>query len=414
MTDIVDKLEANMSQDYAPSWIPAWSLFPGNIPVFDDTVIYRMLHNPRIRMGLRFKKGPILSETRYEVDCDNAEVKQFLEDELERFMQVGMETALHHLDWGSCACEVVYCQDPLTQRMHFDKLIYLHKTSVVPQVLHNKVVGVNLKMTSGELYTVTSPTIYIGGMKKLWIVHDRDFHPIWGRSDLYGAHTPWEEFDGFGGAREARSIWFRKNAFDGGSLRFPNRQSNVDGRMVHNRLIAQSILDRRRTGGTLALPAEPVDQPQWEYKGPESAEAPTTMMDYIRILKEEELEGMEIPPELLASSEEGTSNNKRVLQQAFYTSLTLIAQECIFAFSEQVLESLVRFNFGMDVPFDIKKIKVQNDQDQMQLQNQMGGLPGEEQVDENGDPIKADNNPFSNGQETTNQSDSSKANPFAK
>lgn len=369
-TSLTEKLQATFSENYAPAWVPAWNLFPGNVPVFDDSTVYRMLSNPRIRMGLRFKKGPILSETRYVLECQVPEVQLYLENIFKQFMQVGMETALHSLEWGCCASEVLYKLDKGTGQMMFDKLVYLHKSSVIPQVLNNVVVGVNLRKTN-EDKVLSSEYQYIGGMKKLWVVHNRDFHPIWGMSDLNGAHVPWEEFDGFGGAREARSIWFRKNAFDGGVIKYPNRTSNIgNGQTQHNRYIAASIMDRKRAGGTLALPAEIPTDPQWDYQPPQGSELPTTMMDYIRILKEEELEGMEIPPELLASSELGSSNNKRVLQQAFYTSLTLIAQEVLFAFCEQVAEPLVRLNFGQDIPFSLKDIKVVDDMSAMQMQNQ--------------------------------------------
>jgi hypothetical protein len=407
------------------------------LPPFGNLFVNRMLLEPKVKMGLRFIKGPIISDTRIQLKCKNPEIEEYINDQLNRFMSRGMETALSSIERGYSGNETVLEKDSM-KRYCFKRLNHLAYNQIEPQVLKGKVVSIRVKPEAvadpGDNdkpnSNVDAPieedksaenVIQLSGVKKFWTVHNRDFNCVFGRSQLIGAHIPYHELCSMGGIREAVNLWFRKNAFDGGIIWAPDGYSKFQGVQVENRVIAQSALDSKRSGGTLVFPSGTDDKgnPIWRYEPPSSGEAPQTLLEWHDKLGDLIWEGMEVPPELSQGAEAGGSNNKRVIQTAFYTLCTSIATNIIHDFNEQILKPLVRVNFKKkfgeeNIGYEIVKVTVINEMDYLNQQNQMGGLEDK----------KANNNPLNNGEQgpdvgkedrtdESNQQDK-KPNPFQK
>lgn len=371
----------------------------GPMPSFGHLLLDRMLIQPEVKMGLRFLLGPIIADTRIEIESINPDVQEYVEDMYGRFMARGMETALNCVRRGFCANETLF-EKTYKGQFAFKELKHIDYRMANPIVKDGKVIGIEVSPEAvicdeGEkqVPNATKKKV-LTGIKKFWTVHQRDMNAIFGRSQLLGSHIPYWELCSTGGIRDVINIWFRKNAYDGGEMYVPDGSSKIDNVMVENRVIAQRILDLKRSGGSLVLPSATDENgnPLWRYNPPSAADAPKTLLDWYRSLKEQIWEGMEVPPELAMGTEAGQSNNKRVIQTAFYTLCTGIATNIIHDFDEQVGQKLVRLNFMKKLPIDqigyrIKKVTVISEMDYLNQQNQQVGLER-----------KANNNPFNNGE----------------
>ena len=78
-------LGSPLTADYMPSGYAGIFLFARNRPPFSLTVIQEMLADPRVIFGLWLLKGPILANSRFYVECENDDVKDFLIKNVTRF-----------------------------------------------------------------------------------------------------------------------------------------------------------------------------------------------------------------------------------------------------------------------------------------------------------------------------------------
>lgn len=379
------------------------------LPPFGNIFIDRMLLEPKVKMGLRFLKGPIIADTRVTVKATHPEVQAWMDAQIKRFMGRGMELALSKIERGFSANETVWEKNG-KGIYNFKRLNHIDYRAVEPILKKGRVVGVQVKPDNlisnqddkqNEEDQIERDRESIGegrplgGVKKLWTVHGRQFNSIYGRSQLLGSHIPYHELCSVGGIRDGINLWFRKNAFDGGILWVPDGNGKLDGILVENRTLGQAILNQKRSGGSIVMPSATDDKgnPLWRYEPPSSAEASATLLEWHDKLGHLIWEGMEVPPELSEGSEAGASNNKRVIQTAFYTLCTSIASNVIHDFNEQCLKPMCRMNFKAligeeNLDYEIEDITVISEMDYLNQQNQMGGMEDK----------KANNNPFSNGE----------------
>jgi hypothetical protein len=382
------------------------------LPPFGHAIIDRMLCEPKVNIGLNYLKGPIISDTQYEVVADHPEIQAFVQDQLEKFMARGMIYALLAIDRGFSANEILY--EKVKGKYSFKELVHIPYQSAQPYVQKGKVVSIEIKpdaminddddmqsqMDRAALITKKpNGKNVVSGRKKFWTVHNRHLNCVWGRSHLFGAHIPYHSLCSNGGVWEGINLWMRKNAFDGGRGYYPEGYSTIGGVKVHNREVFQRAIDLMRTGGSMCLPSAYDERGNrlWEFEPPASAELGATHLQWHDMLGDQIHEGLGVPPDLTKGSDAGGGNNKRVTQTAFYTFGTDIATYMIHDFSDQSIKPNVELNFKGKVPpelmgYEIKKIKLMNAQDSANLQNQMGNL------DENGEEKKENNNPMNNGE----------------
>jgi hypothetical protein len=86
---------------------------------------------------------------------------------------------------------------------------------------------------------------------------------------------------------------------------------------------------------------------EWEYNPPKGAVTPTGLEQYIDLLRDEELEGLCIPPEVVQSAGNdgmGSATGRMVPLMAFIATLTPIGRFIISDFCEQILPILLYYN----------------------------------------------------------------------
>lgn len=335
-----------------------------HFPFFNLYTAKLMLLDPRIRYGLYLLKGPIATYTKffnseesespsihtaivelnyhfpYGVKCNNPDDEKFIIDQLTRFWEVALSKVLTAIEWGYSASEVRFKRKS-DGKVHFDNL-YLQQPMTSQVVTKRKGIIGFVRNKDKSSY------VPIG--KGFWHVHQREKNSYYGESALRGAHVPWHETWSLGGARDIRRTWFFKNAYDGGQMYYPEGSyTDTQGRTIHNEELAVQLLEMKRSGSSLIFPStRGIDgKHEWEYEPPKANMTPEGMQEYINQLRDEELEGLGIPPEIVqgnGGSAIGSATGRMVPLMAFIATLTPIATHIIGDFCEQILPLLLHFN----------------------------------------------------------------------
>jgi hypothetical protein len=428
-----------ITEDYIPGGGVTFPLFlyARNRPIFNFMMVREMLQDPRVIYGLRLIKGPILSSTQFDIQVGGgSDLEGFLFQQITQFWRFSAVKALKAIEWGYSGHEALYREDG--PYIHFDMLKDLDPPDCKAVSRRGEIIGMKIKnikgrndwnshqhklpSTGGGLGT-NDP--YLGIPKAFWHIHDRERHPIYGLSRLYGPHIPWWETWSDGGYRDVRRLWFHKNAFEGGTMYHPpgvTRLSN--GSVVSNKDLARELIEKKRTGGVLTLPNTTIgpngDARAWEYIPPEGNQVPTGLLDYGELLRAETLEGLGVPPEVVESQSSegfGSSSGREIPQMAFFSMLQEIVNWLVYDFNVQILRHLVFINFGPGQSYDIFPLPL------IETVNMGGGdqqpmeepLPEEEpQLDSEGNPITPDSHEEVEEREESSKSNKNKSNSSKK
>jgi hypothetical protein len=362
-----------------------------------------MMRDPHLWYGMELLKGPIITKAKYTVECDDMDVANYVQKQIDKFWMRGVSKALDSLIWGYCGSEVLYEFNKQDQEIDFKDLQYIHPRDVKPVVYRGKIISMEVSNAVDPQHSTSVNSnfgkIYLKAPKFFWCVHDKKYNQWFGRSRLEGAFDTWWEIWQPKGYRGIRHLWYYRHAYDGGILYYPDgsTQDPETQEEIPNALIAQEMLDRKETGSSLALPHKPgAEDRDWEYESPKGNTAPEGLLDYGDVLRDELWEGIGVPPEVAKSEGTGSFAGRRIPQQAFYSYIQEIANDICWDFVEQVVKKLVKLRNGVDVPFNVLPISIMEtlQQEEMGLvTGSMGGSEEEDQpqeFDEEGNPIEAE------------------------
>jgi len=316
--------------------------------------IMEMLTEPRIVLGLRNLKGPIIARSKFVIRCEDETVRTFIDNTLRRFWMVAASRVLKAIEWGFSCSEVTYrLRDGL---VYFDNVRDLFSPDCTALVKDGKVVGAVFKHNRSKKKDRRG---IIAGPRCLWHVHDRDINPYYGRSRLYGALLPWIERNNERGFRDIRRLCFWKFSLTGQGMRYPDGNTPVrgpDGTVISyraNNEIAREILDLARAGSTFAMPGTRDENGNylWEMIPASTLGPPQGLDQYGDDLGSEESEGLGIPPEVINASGTGGYAGRQVPQEGFLSTLQELAQWLTIDFIDQSLENMCMYNFGVDSGF---------------------------------------------------------------
>lgn len=332
--------------DYVPNDGLIFKSYLGStMPIFTPAWIRDMLRDPRVQFGMRLIKGPI-AQAKFTVDTDgNEQLKTFIEKNIERFWRKSVTKVLNCLAWGFSCSEVFYRRNPKDGLNHFYKTKYFHPGDAFPQTIAGRVVGVRISVQNTEYTPMLAMPRFI------WCVNEEETNPILGVSRLYGSFPAFIEKWGLRGQRQQRSLWFAKYAYDGGTIRYPEGGvKEQNGQERPNKEIARELIEKKATGGSLALPAPKqgaaLGESGWSYEPPAIQPPPEGIKMYGDDLNDELLEGMGIPPEIARASGTGAYAGRAVPLEAFYNSLDEIVHYALESFDYYILSRIVRFSFG--------------------------------------------------------------------
>ena len=380
----INYLLGNLRRDQFSTAYPMWSLLPYDsryshqFPFFTLGTIQVMLRDPRINFGLALIKGPICTYTKffseeesekpgiqqlitelhyhfpYGVRCKNKKQEQYIIRQLKRLWETSIFQALECIDWGYAGCEVKYRKND-EYGLELDRLLNIaNQNRFLQCIVHNGgIVGFSSSVSGNKL-------VPLG--KGLWFVHQSNKHPYYGQSQLLGAHIPWHETWMLGGARDVRRTWFFKNAYEGGTFYYPEGSYTDENGVVRpNEELAVRMAELKRTGSSTILPStKGLDgKRSWEYEPPKANITPQGMIEWVELLRDEELEGLGIPPEVISNSGSqgmGAATGRMVPLLAWIATLTPISLSIINAFKDQILDRILLRANGFKDDYEIFSI----------------------------------------------------------
>lgn len=382
-----------------------------NEPLFFRYWIPAMMRDPHMWYGIEMLKGPIISKAKFTIESEDSAVQEYAQRQLNRFLTRGLPVSLKCLIYGYCGLETKYKFNRNQEVMDFDKFHYIHPNDVRPVLEDGELRGMMVRRiqpskrqqsttAQGSQYQerqTPAPSgnsyqngaydfqqgFYLGLPKIFWAVHDKTYHPWYGRSRLEGAFIPWYETWQPQGFRNIRHLWMYKNAFDSGVIKYPEGSTQDEyGNEILNIDLATQMLDRKETGGGFALPSTiSGEEGGWDWIPPEGIPVPDGLFEYGDSLRDEKWEGIGVPPEVAKSEDSGSFAGRRVPQQAFYSFLQEIANEQVFDWDEQCLQFLVRLAFGPEAEYTINPIPILLTLQQEEMGTVTGHMPGDENDD---------------------------------
>lgn len=356
-----DLLGRPYTADYEPFALHTW--FHGDMrrPRFSTRWVARMMADQRVHFGLRMIKGPCLSTARFFVrdpestEEKNSPIKEYLVQNISRFWRHSASKALRAIEWGYSGNECLFRM--INDKVSFDTLKVIHPRDAKLLTLDGEKAGMSVGNVKGR-----RGRVYLGGPKCLWHVQNREEHPWYGMSRLFGAFQPWLEFHEDGGAKDVRRLYYHKYAFSGEVGYYPVGRTPDSGsapgdQTKSNREIMRSMLAKSKTGASIMFPniRNEDGSRKWEIERPVPGPGSAPILEYHQSLKEEILEGMGVPNEVAQAAETGSGySGRKVPQDAFFSMLQEIVDWLIFDFDQQVLRPMVEFNFGVKQhPYEI-------------------------------------------------------------
>jgi hypothetical protein len=357
-------------------------IYGHNFPLWRHSLVVTMQRDPRIQYGLNLLKGPIqafttflpeedaenpmLHETIREqglqfvngVRCKNPEVQKFIISTLNQFWRTGLQEALLAIDWGFSCSQVFYKKNAKGQIL-YDRMGHINPFNIKPWLSpSNELKGVMVRGIPGY------PTGFcLPHYKIMWHIHARHVHHIFGEARLKWAFTPWHETWTLYGARDIRRTWFQRNAYDGGTCRYPvGKSKDASGQLIDHRKQAVEMMTQMRTGGIRIFPNEvgaDGKSQKWDYEPPSANITPQGLMEYPEALRLEILEALGIPPEVIEGGGDsgfGSATGRKVPMMIYYSTLETLVNFLVYDFQRFVLNNLILVNFGKEVEYEIYKV----------------------------------------------------------
>ncbi len=318
-------------------------------------IIEEMLRDPMVKLGLRMLKAPIRKATLI-VKCKSLDVREFVVKNLQRIWRRPLVKIMRSLEYGYSASEVVY--EEKQGKVYVKAICDVHPKDAKVLTVDGDYWGVRVK----NLKNGGQGVVDIPGMYALFHAHGAKWGSWYGETVLSAVQVPWDEKCTKDGALDSRRLWYYKYAFQGPTIRYPVKDYSLsDGSgsviMVSSRDMAREIVENAKNGRTLALPnTKGADmQPEWAVETPLlNGGGMMDFRDYLKDLDREIVRGMEIPDEVLMSDGTGALAGRRVPERAFYASREDCLVEIIDSLCEQILDPLVKANFGEEhADFDI-------------------------------------------------------------
>jgi hypothetical protein len=377
-------------------------------PIFNYFIIDEMVMDPRVMFGLLLLKGPIVANTSFKVKCDDKEVSDFIIEQINRFWNRCINSVLDGIEWGFSSNEMLYEKDA-DGRLKIKGINSFKSRDI--RVVVNKGVRAGILVDNVKQYGYKMDRIYLGGPKHFHYVHWRKHDKHYGRSRLWATLVPWWEMWAKSGYRDIRRLWFGKNAYNGGLVRYPKGKTNVPGRgEIENHVLAMELAAKMMTGAVAVAPSTRTGQMRdnewdWMFEPVKPNSVPSGLLEYGGLLRVEVLESMGIPYEVVESSGNegfGSSSGRSIPLLAYNAILFEIIQDIVIDMRTQILDTLIMINFGRRVSYDVIPSPLQTPEQEMDNPN-IDPNEDDKQGFKNSASNKSEDDALENGEEEENE-----------
>lgn len=335
-------------------------------PPFHRWWVDQMLASPKIQLGLKMIKGPLVTKGQYEVITEDTEVREMVRKLVDRFMLLAAGNVLEAIEWGYSTNELIYDYDPGTKDLNLYDVERYKPTGTTLYVGKNKNVAG---------FRVNDQKIDILRPKSFHFVHNKQHNRFFGLSALYGSFMPWLEEWAIGGLQDIKKLWFAKNCYTSGVLYFPPGKTVREGVEIPNHSLAQEIANKMATGhiitiqldnaGAAAMGEAP--KASWYFEPSNVNNVPGGLLEAIETSKRDQLEGMGVLTEVVGSEGGGfgSSTGRAIPIDMFHTTLQTILNTLIWEINRQYVIPLLQINLKKPIDklpeYDIKAFPIDKD-----------------------------------------------------
>lgn len=342
---------------------------PRDLPPFTFLTIQAMLIDPTIRLGLAMRAAPLCAaEFAYKqgdswkegIQADDPMVAAFVERQLKRVWR-DVDVLLKGQVWGWSAAEVCYRlanvgkSNPIGRPfVEVDRLLARHSNDTRAIECGGEVKAVRfLRVTDKPGGHVDLPF-----PKAVFHTHAPEPGSVYGTSICHGAYSPWADKWLNGGALDVRRLFMHKDAYRGMKIGYPSDTYEINGVTVPARDLAREMVEQTKAGGVITHPSDtdPVTKaPKWTFGESQVSSNPQHILQYPKDLDAEMLRGMECPDDIFTQDADsgGSWAGKLVPMQAFYTGLDIWLGKLLKDIDAQIIQPLVRDNFGDGCYYEI-------------------------------------------------------------
>lgn len=314
----------------------------------------KMKRDPMVLMGLRILEAP-MHGVKLVANANSPQVEAFVEKTVTRVWQRALRKIIKQNEFGHMAGETEYKVERNRYRFHQLHAVAPLDAKPLRDVDSREIVGVRIRSIVGK----AKGEVDLAMPNAFWSANEAEYGQPYGVSRLMGAREPWMEKAGRHGANEIRRLWFVKNAFHSGIIRYPIGTTLLpNGEAIDNQDLARQILQNLETGGILVLPntrsgADGTGDFEWYWEPPAAAKDVANILEYPDKLDELILIGMGIPPEVMEAGVKGSWSGRATTMQMFFSSLDLVATGILDVITRLILKPLVLINFGRKAEFEV-------------------------------------------------------------
>jgi len=337
-------------------------------PAFSLRWAEQMMNDPQVGLGMSINAAPIM-KPKIELS-GNTEIVKFVERTIRDIWLFMIPKVVLGYYTTVSGGEVIYEQDP-DRRTCFKEYRDIHPNDL--RILHSNHVYHGLRVQNGRQTSIKDQSqkdVILLGSKGFLYVHKRSYGSWEGKSDLRPAFKPWLSRADFNGADASARLWFYKNSFGGGTIYHP-KGDYIDprtNRRIPYREIALQMGTALTNGHVLAFESivDPeTKQPSWRYEPPALNGDGKPLLEDVDHLDVRIHRGMGIPDDILSQqSENGSGYAGRTIPMAvFVQGRNQVLRETFFAIKDQIIDPLVKLNYGPMAThkYDVEKIEVDMD-----------------------------------------------------
>lgn len=348
-----------------------------------------MIIDPVVNYALALNKGPI-RRAQVEIVAQDPNLQSWIERQFRRYWDYELRKVLRAVQHGWHGAEIVW-----KEREGYLELDYLrefHPVDVSPMSdggCEVKALKVRRIQSSAE------GAVILPFGKFFWNQHDSEYGNFYGRTQLRHAWPAWyQKWDRFG-CVDSLALWFRKYAFSGWGLYYPDEDLQMDdGTTRSARSHALNILEQMKNGAVAVFPGtfDAEGRRLWELIKQDIPSGTRELFEYPTYLDDNIRLGIGTPPEITDADGTGAFAGRLIPQEGFYTTKDDQIRDLVDRFDRYIVKPGIKFNRDRfnSISYELKPQSVVPDSQQSDPQaagsvDEGVGFPAN--VDEQGNPI---------------------------
>lgn len=350
---------------YRPS-IAAFSTgfdFPA-LDGFTLGVVDEMLRDSQVNLCLLYRVSPLFT-AEFAVEAKDPSVQAFVAKTLERYWRKSMTIIKTSYAYGYSPAEVLYKEEG--GLLQFDRLKPLHPRDCriftlrgAPAFVRVKAGGGNADYYRDGMRGTDAGAVDLETARKdkpakgLWLIHDANYTPFYGRPVLRAVWYPWRLKTMTDGGMEILFKWMYRHAFTGKVIRHPNQvyQDDPGSAAVHAQDEARTMANQMKTGANLTMSSERDANGNylWEVESYGEIQGDAAgLISYIEFLDKQIQRGTGIPDEIIThDGNTGGYSRSQVAAASFFQAAEFDLNQNVEAFDDQICRPLTRLNFGAE------------------------------------------------------------------